>query len=293
MSCSADPHFAVCPNYASERYVNVRRMLADETGMTEDLAIVLLKDMWRTDNEEEKLRWNRGVRSDTAAPAPRFLPINRTLGLFNKPPKIPSAAIMATLREGGYVLLCYFTTGALIRLDENAELGLPPDTTKIPPEPKRDADLTMVEFGEATYHLLQLLPYVGWPEDWINMFRDFWANICKHRFWNSVDPAQMKALLLYQDQQRRRWHALCASATNSAVIYNLAVINESVLRETEVELANIMRMKKRRMEEEEEEKKKMEDERQWQKLVARFAEVGYGYLSSPSVARSDDSVVFV
>ncbi|KAF9485433.1 hypothetical protein BDN70DRAFT_927384 [Pholiota conissans] len=178
----------------------------------------------------------------TANEAQFLLPINPTLSVPDKPPRIPSAAVMAILRKGAYVPLFHFTDRALSALNESTELGLSLEdkSASLPPSIRKpDAELDLNEFENATERMLALLPYANRPQEIINMYREFWANIQKHPFWKknsfSYTPhINQKALLLYQDEQRRRWHMLCASTANSAVRYNLAIINETVLEQAKV-----------------------------------------------------------
>ncbi|KAF9485439.1 hypothetical protein BDN70DRAFT_927390 [Pholiota conissans] len=165
--------------------------------------------------------------------------INLGLSVPDKPPRVPSASVMKTLRKGDYVPLYHFTNRALSALNESTDLDLTLEdkSASLPSNiRKTDAELDLREFRDATERMLALLPYAGWPQEIIDMYRDFWANIQNHPTWEKralgfVTHPNHKALLLYQDEQRRRWHLLCGSTPNSAVRYNLAIINDTVLQQ--------------------------------------------------------------
>ncbi|KAG2342458.1 hypothetical protein BDR05DRAFT_1000782 [Suillus weaverae] len=63
--------------------------------------------------------------------------------------------------------------------------------------------LTAVEFAQAVPRALALLQQCGWGAQRIQMLTAFWQALMRHDYWNSADPLAERALLIYQDKQRR------------------------------------------------------------------------------------------
>ncbi|KAH9477082.1 hypothetical protein JR316_0010998 [Psilocybe cubensis] len=175
----------------------------------------------------------------------KFLPIGDGRVPDTMPIIVP-AAITAKLRAGHRVDLWHYTNAGLLHAsaDLDAEsnragsfVAAPDGTVEFRPTLAaassraviQDRDLSMEDFMVATYRLLAAMKEAGWPKDRVRMFADFWNNINNHPRRVSRDPRDVRALLLYQDEQRTQWHNITASATGAT--YDLSVINEVRLDE--------------------------------------------------------------
>ncbi|KAG1748477.1 uncharacterized protein EDB91DRAFT_1079429 [Suillus paluster] len=73
-----------------------------------------------------------------------------------------------------------------------------------------------------------------WPEDRVDMHIQFWSALQTHRWRHAADPLKQRALLLYQAQQRRRWHLTAGTVRG----WSLEKINQDLLLEAREELFN-------------------------------------------------------
>ncbi|KAG1779776.1 hypothetical protein EV702DRAFT_965881, partial [Suillus placidus] len=69
-----------------------------------------------------------------------------------------------------------------------------------------DRNLSTVEFAQAVPHMISALEEHDWPVQRISMLACFWGAIMLHRYWNSTDCVAQRAVLIYQEEQRRAWH---------------------------------------------------------------------------------------
>ncbi|KAG1853195.1 hypothetical protein DFJ58DRAFT_642548, partial [Suillus subalutaceus] len=69
-----------------------------------------------------------------------------------------------------------------------------------------DRDLSTVEFAQAVPCMISALEEYDWPAQRITMLAHFWGAIMLHRYWNSPDHIAQRAILIYQEEQRRAWH---------------------------------------------------------------------------------------
>ncbi|KAG1745552.1 hypothetical protein EDD22DRAFT_851301 [Suillus occidentalis] len=58
-----DPNFNVCPDYASDVFENTRAQLINEN-TNEEQAVQLLTNIWETNNNADKIAWQRQVAAD-------------------------------------------------------------------------------------------------------------------------------------------------------------------------------------------------------------------------------------
>jgi hypothetical protein len=105
--------------------------------------------------------------------------------------------------------------------------------SKAPPVTK-DEHLTWEEFNEAAPRIVVFMKMHDWPNDRVDMHIQFWTAIQGHRWRHSPDLLQQKALLLYQSQQRRRWHRTIGTAQG----WSLEEINQDLLFEARELLFN-------------------------------------------------------
>ncbi|KAG1809924.1 uncharacterized protein HD556DRAFT_1223149 [Suillus plorans] len=149
------------------------------------------------------------------------------------------------MKSGDYCELFYFTnTGleeasqATFTADEDALVMLPTSDGLhkwIPAgaarDPKahvlKDENLTWEQFNEAAPRMIMIMRENDWLDDRIDMHVAFWSALQNHRWRHDFDAHKQRALLLYQAQQRRRWH-LSIGSSNS---WSLAKINQDLLNE--------------------------------------------------------------
>ncbi|KAG1875508.1 hypothetical protein DFJ58DRAFT_909995 [Suillus subalutaceus] len=250
-----DPNDAVRPNYALEEFQEERQQLIGE-GLTEEQAIRLRKttpkDCQDLRDEEEAARLEDRKKNKN-----KYAPLKRTK-VPTDPTILPAQYAIRRLKAGDYCELHYFTNKGL---DEAMALTLvaEPDALVMLPasdgihswvpaaavkDPKaapvtKDEHLTWEEFNEAAPRIVVFMKMHDWPDDRVNMHIQFWTAIQAHRWRHSPDPLQQRALLLYQSQQRRRWHLTIGTAQG----WSLEEINQDLLFEARELLFNEKRDK--------------------------------------------------
>jgi hypothetical protein len=165
-------------------------------------------------------------------------------------PVIASNYATKKLGAGAYLELWYFTNEGLEdalnshqSVDDSAMvLSNNPDgsTSWITATSSRgagkvrsDKDLTMEDFCHAVTRIIPAMEDADWPPDRVQMFATFWGNVLTHRFRSSPKATDQKALLTYQDKQRRLWHMAITSPRGG---YNLSIIDETILLQTRDEV---------------------------------------------------------
>ncbi|KAG6370495.1 hypothetical protein JVT61DRAFT_12014 [Boletus reticuloceps] len=68
----------------------------------------------------------------------------------------------------------------------------------------------------------------GWQQNHVDMHVRFWSNIENHEWRYSRTETQQRALMHYQGNQRRFWHATIGGPQ----AFNLSLINQDVLSVT-------------------------------------------------------------
>jgi hypothetical protein len=69
-----------------------------------------------------------------------------------------------------------------------------------------DHSLTPMDFAHAVPRAIASLEKRGWDANRVKMLASFWGGLMFHRYWSSSSPLEQRALLTYQDEQRRAWH---------------------------------------------------------------------------------------
>ena len=69
---------------------------------------------------------------------------------------------------------------------------------------------------------------LGWDCPHVQMHVDFWGALENHEWRNACNKHQQHALLVYQGQQRRRWH----DTITSVRAFDLSLLNEDLLQST-------------------------------------------------------------
>jgi hypothetical protein len=157
---------------------------------------------------------------------------------------LPSQYATRMLKKGEFCELYYFTNKGLddafkssltaepealvmMPLDNGFHSWVPAAAVK---DPKavitQDENLSWEQFNEAAPRMITAMKLHDWPEDRVHMFIQFWSALQTHYWRHAPDPLQQRALLLYQAQQRRRWHL---HATSGSCTWSLETINERLL----------------------------------------------------------------
>lgn len=92
-----------------------------------------------------------------------------------------------------------------------------------------DQNLSFEDFCQASPRMVTAMEEANWPKDRVKMMAFFWRNLQTHPLRSSHEPLAQKTLLVYQAEQRKRWHIAIKSANN---MYSLERINEVLLERT-------------------------------------------------------------
>ncbi|KAG2123613.1 uncharacterized protein EDB93DRAFT_1098894 [Suillus bovinus] len=139
-----DPNFNICPDYASINFANTRAQLINEN-VDEEQAIQLLRNIWRANNETDKVLWQQQLaedreqrehaqriqedeqeqveqeridEEDAARKEERkknkhkYIPI-LDMGIPDEPSVTPCSYVLRKLDKGEYVEMWYFTNDGL------------------------------------------------------------------------------------------------------------------------------------------------------------------------------------
>jgi hypothetical protein len=182
----------------------------------------------------------------------KYAPVKR-VKIPSDPSIIPAAYAIRKLKAGEFCELHYFTNRGLddakeaVAVAEPDALVLLPESngshTWIPAaavkDPKaaavtKDENLSWEQFLEAAPRMITMMKVQDWPDDRIEMHIQFWSSLQNHRWRHSADPLKQRALLLYQSQQRRRWHLTAGTSKG----WSIEEINQDLLIEAREELFN-------------------------------------------------------
>ncbi|KAG2093715.1 uncharacterized protein F5147DRAFT_657337 [Suillus discolor] len=89
-----------------------------------------------------------------------------------------------------------------------------------------DRFLSPIDFTQAIPRIVAALEERDWPNQRVLMLARFWAAIMTHRYWNSNDQIAQRALMIYQEEQRRAWHIAVALGNGA---WDLSIISDTVL----------------------------------------------------------------
>lgn len=76
----------------------------------------------------------------------------------------------------------------------------------------KDENLSWENFNKAALRMITSMKLHDWPDDRVDMHIQFWCALQSHRWRHAPDTLKQRALLLYQSQQRRRWHMTIGTA---------------------------------------------------------------------------------
>ncbi|KAG1799808.1 uncharacterized protein HD556DRAFT_1455260, partial [Suillus plorans] len=163
----------------------------------------------------------------------------------DKPAITPCSYALKKLDKGEYVELWYFTNDGLDEasikktIDDDAMIlstladgstaWVSSASTRSARSVINDENLPFEEFCQACPRFLTAIEEADWPQDRVRMMARFWMNIQVHKFRSLRDPIAQKSLLVYQAEQRKRWHI---AAKSSVGPYDLSDVNEKVLKDT-------------------------------------------------------------
>ncbi|KAF8345274.1 hypothetical protein F5887DRAFT_885173 [Amanita rubescens] len=250
-----NPHEAIRPDFNTDAHEQERLALLDK-GLTPEQTIQTLDHLWTLHNDRDKEVWDRRLEETARAEAERAreaeeINVRRRreeeeeADTARREDKKKHKAKYAAIPDamGDFIELFYFTNKGLAEA-EKAELEddsivlvkegeshswVPSTSTRSGKQSvTKDEDLTWEEFLEAAPRMINFMKLSEWPEDHVDMFIQFWSNLQTHDWRFSSDVFSKRALLVYQGQQRKRWHLTISSGNG----WSLAHINEVVLKRT-------------------------------------------------------------
>lgn len=270
MLTAENPHLAIIPDFTLAEHEEARAHLVT-VGLTNEQAVHSLAALWTiSNNTARECRNNRpqqveaegGRRAEEDAARleerkknkSKYAPV-RHANVPSDPVVLPSPYATRKLGAGGFCELYYFTNKGLedarksLTIAEPEALVTMPSTnglhSSIPAgavkDPKsavtKDENISWEEFNESTPRMISAMKVHDWPQDRIDMHIQFWSALQTHRWRHALDPLKQRALLLYQGQQRRKWHLYAGSSES----WSLEVLNEQLLIEAREDLFNEQR----------------------------------------------------
>lgn len=100
---------------------------------------------------------------------------------------------------------------------------------KAPRGTVEDRDLTFENFCLASANMLDAMKSAGWPDERIRMFASFWSGIQEHSLRYTGKELDRRVLLLYQEEERLRWHHTVSSLSESP--YDMSHVDAEILAE--------------------------------------------------------------
>ncbi|KAG2130731.1 hypothetical protein DEU56DRAFT_740482 [Suillus clintonianus] len=83
--------------------------------------------------------------------------------------------------------------------------------------------LAPLDFSRAVPRFIASLEDRGWTNQRIIMLANFFGALMLHRYWTSDDVHEQRALLAYQEEQRRAWHQAIPQPNGA---WNISIIDE-------------------------------------------------------------------
>ncbi|KAG2756751.1 hypothetical protein P692DRAFT_201859668 [Suillus brevipes Sb2] len=238
-----NPNEAIRPDFTTVEHEEARQQLAARSlASLWTLTNNADKERWaeeqerirelRQREEEEEDHRNQTLREEGEAARleerkknkNKYAPFTRDK-VPSDPTILPAPYATRKIKAGEYCELHYFTNrglddankcsqiaepDALVMLPSNNGIHswIPADAVKDPKTSSvtRDENLTWEEFNEAASRILNYMKIHDWPDERINMHVQFWSALQNHRWRHASDHLKQRALLLYQSQQRCRWH---------------------------------------------------------------------------------------
>jgi hypothetical protein len=218
-----------------------------------------LRETRLREEEEEEERQQRRKEEEEAARLEerkknknKYVPVVRGK-VPSDPTILPSQYAIRKLKAGDYCELHYFTNRGLEDAKVSNLVAEPDAMVMLPSsdglhswvpaaavkDPKaapvvKDEHLTWEEFNEAAPRMITMMRTYDWPDDRVQMHIQFWSALQAHRWRHAPDQLKQRALLLYQSQQRRRWHQTIGTAQS----WSLEELNQDLILEAREELFN-------------------------------------------------------
>ncbi|KAG2744451.1 hypothetical protein P692DRAFT_201808407 [Suillus brevipes Sb2] len=237
----SDPHVNVCPDFMLAFYQTSCMPLVTLNN-TEEQAVELLQAVWVATNAAQHVQWQDQVAVDQVEAAEKQCLLDEENDHKLQAQCLAEAtiddeekkrtdsnifpflnALVLLLEKGHYIEIYYWTNkgiadACLVYRATDAEGMVPyktvdgfttlisastmrPSTTVVP-----DSNLDALEFAQAIPRLVASLTERGWGHDRVHMLAGFWGALMLHRYWISDNPLDKRALLMYQEEQRRAWH---------------------------------------------------------------------------------------
>ncbi|KAG6376558.1 hypothetical protein JVT61DRAFT_1534 [Boletus reticuloceps] len=248
-----DSHNAQIPDFALDRFRAARQPLIDDFGLTHELAAQLLTAMWQAQNDIDREDWDN--LQEELAEAARLQQEERKKNrnkflTYNKVPistaitKLPLPIATRKLKKGDFVELYYFTNKGLaeaeastrsmdddaltlMRDEDGQHAFVPVTTSKFKDTVIPDKDLTWAEFDEAAPRLIQAMRESSWEEEHVQSHLNMWLKLSGHPYRHDPDKYGKRALIVYQDTTRRRWHNLLGTPES----FDLVLISMEMIKE--------------------------------------------------------------
>ncbi|KAI5986880.1 hypothetical protein EDD15DRAFT_2553574, partial [Pisolithus albus] len=253
-----DPNLATRPDFSSEDFRDARLQLTNDT-VDDDQAARILGTLWDIQNAKDIQRWN--TRQEEEAQRARDLADQAAATLAEQQRRLreEEEAALAEERKKNkakyapvpdYCELYFFTNAGLaeadsfnasidnealtlLKSDNGQHVWIPASNTRDRSTVIKDEDLTWEQFGEASVRLIAAMREHDWQKDRVDMHVKFWTALEVHPWRRSTYNHLKQALLLYQSQQRQKWHR----AIGTSQAFSLAKLNEEVLKRASDELA--------------------------------------------------------
>ncbi|KAG1800503.1 hypothetical protein EV424DRAFT_1332165 [Suillus variegatus] len=254
----SDPSLLICPDFLTDTYQTSRASLVTPT-ITEEQAADLLRTVWVTTNNALRVQWQQQLIEDECLQAEqRHLAeeaaerVQQTLRLEEETTKADerkknrSKHLPIPMRPRHYVELYYWTNlgiqDAHSTYHTRDDEGLLPTTTadgtttwvtaagaKPSSAVIADRNLSTVEFAQAVPQMISALEEYDWLVQRVSMLARFWGTVMLHRYWNSIDPIAQRAILIYQEEQRRAWHNAIPLPKGA---WDISIIDDAALLRT-------------------------------------------------------------
>ncbi|KAI6016082.1 hypothetical protein BKA83DRAFT_4060466 [Pisolithus microcarpus] len=256
-----DPNLAVRPDFSSDDFVEACLQLTNDT-VDDEQASRILGTLWDIQNAKDTQRWN--ARKEEEAQTARYLAEQVAEALAQQQRHLHDEEESSLAEEckknkakyapvpdkGEYCELYFFTNVGLaeaessnasindealtlLKSDNGQHIWIPASHSRDKSAIIKDEDLTWEQFGEAGLCLISAMREHDWQRDRIDMHIKFWTGLEEHPWRRSSRNHLNRALLLYQSQQRQKWHRAIGTAEG----FSLAKLNEGVLRDASDELA--------------------------------------------------------
>ncbi|KAG1752773.1 hypothetical protein EDD22DRAFT_1001692 [Suillus occidentalis] len=255
----SDPSLLVCPDFMSARYQATRAAMIT-ANVTEVQAAETLRNTWVLTNEDLCLQWREQVAEDERLSAERKRAadeeaererlalqleentaradekkknrskhstiILRPRPFANDEEALVSEFALRKIDSGKYVELYYWTNQGL---DDALTNYRTRDDDSMVPSIGEDWFHSVVDFAQAIPRIMAAIEERDWTKQRVLMLAQFWGAIMLHRYWNSNDLLARRAILLYQEEQRRAWHSAILSSNGA---WDISIIDEPTLVRT-------------------------------------------------------------